>query len=156
MAGGQGKNQASTTPLSLSPEAQQVVAEFFASFPPTENELLGKERIVEPCSTVPRPQSHQNSTLHNSAPMRPAEIANRASVMASRLRKMPALQQVLSRAPFAFARGRHLYLMPHPGNVYIIVRSLSVLWRISGQFAVTGHGILMILVSVPRHMSGEN
>lgn len=96
--GGQGKNEASTTPLSFSADAQEVLAELFTSFPPTEDELIGKERIIEPCSpSATRVYSlRRSSGVHNSAAMGPAEIANRTSLLASRHRKTPVLQQVLS------------------------------------------------------------
>ncbi|CAM6097575.1 unnamed protein product [Calypogeia fissa] len=96
VVGGQGKKEASTTPLSLSAEAQDVVAELFTSFPPTEDELMGKERVIEPCSpSAVKFRSNRRSTAeHNSAPMGAADIANRTSLLASRLRKMPVLQQI--------------------------------------------------------------
>ncbi|KAG6557198.1 hypothetical protein Mapa_001125 [Marchantia paleacea] len=108
-ASGHGKDQSTTTPLSFSAEAQEAVVDLFCRFPSTEEEVLWKERIVEPCdNTVPKPQGRGKSTgSRNALFTTPADIAKQVSQMASRLKNTPALQQIAqdrSRLPIAAFR----------------------------------------------------
>ncbi|KAL3693235.1 hypothetical protein R1sor_006886 [Riccia sorocarpa] len=93
-SGGQGKGQSTATALSFSADAQEAIVELFSCFPPTEDELLGKETIAQPCQdAVPKPR-RAKATGRNALTFTPAEISRQVSEMAARLKNSPALQQI--------------------------------------------------------------
>lgn len=88
------QGQSDAKPLAFSVETQEVLNELFSRYPPTEEEFVRK--VEEDPAPEKRSTKADNKTdlSFGKASMSQSEIAKQVEMLASRIKKSPALQQI--------------------------------------------------------------